>query len=240
MAFQREFWRNNHIGRWTRLPCPHCARGWIKLDPESLNPKLAKWRASQRKSHDELEWEDSVFTCSFVCDGPWCGEIVAVAGKAVWRPYQNQDGQLEFDEHFEPQSMVPSPPVITFPEQTPKPVQDNLLRSFRLFWMDLASSANALRISVERLLDEFGIPKLGNIEKRIDKFGQQFPDYSSILHALRHVGNTGSHEGAVDRKQLLDAFEVLDHALEELFSGRKQRVQTLAEGLIKTKGKPTL
>jgi hypothetical protein len=41
--------------------------------------------------------------------------------------------------------------------------------------------------------------------------------------ALKWLGNTGTHTSAVTRDDLLDAFEILDHALVELIDNGQTR-----------------
>ena len=53
------------------------------------------------------------------------------------------------------------------------------------------------------------------------------------LMALKWLGNAGSHENSVLKKDLLDAFEILDHVLVEVFEQRSQKVMSLAKQLTK-------
>ena len=49
--------------------------------------------------------------------------------------------------------------------------------------------------------------------------------------ALKWLGNTGTHKGEVDREDLLDAFEILEHALTELIDRRATKIAALAKKL---------
>ncbi|WP_375679634.1 DUF4145 domain-containing protein [Rhizobium sp. T1470] len=70
------------------------------------------------------------------------------------------------------------------------------------------------------------------------------PDHQEALDALRHVGNVGSHEGRQDFTTLIDCFEILELALEDLIDTRRTRLSETARKLVEAKGKgvsaPTL
>ena len=51
--------------------------------------------------------------------------------------------------------------------------------------------------------------------------------------ALKSLGNTGTHEGQVTREDVLDAFEIIEHALAELIDRRTAKVAALARKLSK-------
>ena len=55
--------------------------------------------------------------------------------------------------------------------------------------------------------------------------------------ALKSLGNSGAHEGSISREDLLDAFEVLEHSLEEIIEQRSKRVAALSKKLTKKHGK---
>jgi hypothetical protein len=49
-----------------------------------------------------------------------------------------------------------------------------------------------------------------------------------MLDAIRFLGNEGSHPGKVNRADLVAAFEVVDHVLDEVFVRSKVRKKVLA------------
>jgi len=132
--------------------------------------------------------------------------------------------------------MHPAPPLATIPEATPDNVAVELQTAFSLFWVDLGSCANRLRISVERIMDEFGIPS-GRLFDRIQSFQHADPDHAVTFDALRHVGNVGSHDGVVRHDVILDAFEIYQDALAELFGQRRARIEAMKQQIIQNKGK---
>jgi len=57
------------------------------------------------------------------------------------------------------------------------------------------------------------------------------------LMALKWLGNSGSHSGEVSRDDLLDAFEILEHALAELLEQKSERIAALAKKMTAKHGK---
>ncbi|MNJ37918.1 hypothetical protein D3C77_327540 [compost metagenome] len=57
------------------------------------------------------------------------------------------------------------------------------------------------------------------------------------MTALRMVGNLGSHGDDVQREAILDAFEVFEDCLAELYGERTARLKQLKDKLITSKGK---
>jgi hypothetical protein len=126
------------------------------------------------------------------------------------------------------------------PEHCPAEIKTQLRAAFTLFWCDEAAAANRVRIALERLMDHMGVRsrrrKPGRIvsltlHDRIEIFRSREPTIGKQLMALKLLGNTGSHRGQVQRDDLLDAFEILEHALAELIDRRTAKVEQLAREL---------
>jgi hypothetical protein len=113
--------------------------------------------------------------------------------------------------------------------------------SFRLSWADHAAAADKARIALECLMDHLGVPKRKkdkngkfddlSLHHRIEIFQKGSSSIGSQLMALKWLGNTGSREAQVNRDDLLDAFEILEHALSELIDKRSEKVAQLAKNL---------
>jgi hypothetical protein len=115
-----------------------------------------------------------------------------------------------------------------------------------MIWSDLGASGSRLRTSVELLLDDFKIPREGkgtkktyrlSLQDRINAFKAVDADYATTLDALRIVGNLGTHENELRRNVLLDAFEIYEDALSELYGNHKKKIEALRKKIIEKKGK---
>ena len=102
-----------------------------------------------------------------------------------------------------------------------------------------------MRTSLERALDEKGVKKYNKtgrrvslpLAQRITLFEKEHgTEFSDIFTALRHVGNLGTH-AKVSRTALLNAYELYEHALSEIFGNKKRKLAAMSKKLIKTKGK---
>jgi len=217
MAFQQKLWSYSfNPERGPNYPCPHCKAGSLGLRKDSLK------RAGPY--HDKsAKLTDSAFMGMLDCRA--CDGSAAVVG------YVRKDGVLV------PKGIYPAPPIIAVPTTTPRPVVVELDAAFALFWVDLSSCANKIRVSLERLLDSLGLPESPTLAKRIESQGAD-KLRSEVFHALREVGNVGSHGSGVRREVVLTAFEIYEHQLDILFRpSTGLRIETLAKKIRATKGK---
>ena len=181
-----------------------------------------------------------------------CGQIVAVLGETSVETVPQEDGDWGYESLLRPRSMYPAPPIIKSPEDTPKEIRIELALSFQMFWSDPGSCATKIRTSVERLMDHFGVTKMRiakdaknpskpgkmkplDLSARIDKFISTTGNavHKDHLHALRRIGNLGTHMNTLSRGELLDTYEVYEHALEELIGKKSAKIARLAKRLAK-------
>ena len=124
----------------------------------------------------------------------------------------------------------------------PRRLREVLSSSFSLLWMNGEACANRLRVVLEMLLEdqgsEVGGDKRAPLAVRIKKleesiFGVAGSD--TLMHAVRIVGNVGSHEGAgVTRDQLIDAYEWLSLLLEQHYSDDEEKVERGAVAFVES------
>lgn len=248
--FNRELWS----GAYTRnafptFACPRCTVGRLTLDEESLVVKQPTYSVTDSKHPDwEPDWDVERFSLRLICDMAECGEVAHALGDAtVAEYYDDEFNSWGLISLLRTRAFFPAPPIIAIPKEVPEVVKTEISKSFELFWMDLSSSANRLRISVELLLDHFKIPRAGinkmgkstrlDLNARISLFEKVDPEHAPTLTALRMIGNLGSHGDEVNRTPMLDAFEIYEYALNELCGQRKARIEQLRQKLISSKGR---
>lgn len=232
------------------MTCPTCRKGTLRMDAKSFQREEPQ-HVQNRLHHQNLEHELSSgrFKGFLRCDGQFCREIVVVAGD--FRTEYHHDYDHETDQpithemtDYRPHLMSPAPEIISYPTKLNKGSIQHLRKAFELFWIDYASCANRLRIVVEYLLDQFQIERKNdkgeflNLASRIDKLTKTRPDQADYLNALRWLGNAGSHDGTVDFNDLLSCFDMLEHAMIELFEEREAKRRAEAKRIIAAKGKP--
>jgi hypothetical protein len=178
---------------------------------------------------------------------PKCNEVVAVLGSSTEYPEEGNDG-VEYHDYLEPKYMWPAPPIINLDKRVPETVKAEIKLAFHLFWVDYGVCASRLRTSLERLTDHFGIAKTRiqrrnpngpgkrvplELAPRIDKLPSKIGtrDYSEILHALRTVGNLGTHGKKLPRDAILDAFKLYEMALDRLFEDESETAKAIIKHL---------
>ncbi len=149
------------------------------------------------------------------------------------------ESHTSYDEYYLPKCMVPMADMFDIPAKCPKEVSQQLRRAFSLFWLDTSAAAGRIRVALELLMDHLKIKrrcrqsnrKFRNLtlHERIGIFQTAEPALGPQLMALKWLGNTGSHESVLTPKDLLDAFELLDHVLTELIDQRSKKVMVLAK-----------
>lgn len=204
---QKALWAYSFGENWgPNYPCPYCKSGTLRLRKESLQ-RTGALRPSPTKL------SDAAFFCALDCSA--CQGSVSVVG------YIRKDNALV------PRGIYPAPPIISIPPQAPRTVVNELELAFSLFWVDLSSCANKIRVSLERLLDFLQVPEAKTLAVRIMEFEKKAKDEAEVFHALREVGNVGSHGSDTGRKMVLDTFEMYEIQLQKIFDTRDSRLKLL-------------
>ncbi|GCE90339.1 hypothetical protein MSKU15_1940 [Komagataeibacter diospyri] len=230
-----------------RFPCPSCT-GRLLADKGSLFIGETAHSIKQRDHDDwEPDWIDQRFSIRLVCPDPDCGEIVLVSGDTIMtETYDDEfpDGCC-YEDALRPRAVFPAPPIINIPAASPNDVSHNVKLSFSLFWADKAAAANRLRVAVEYLLDDLKVSRTViknkktlelSLNNRIEAFGKREPTHTQTLHALRIVGNLGSH-GSIKVGDLLDGYELMENLLDELVNHRSTYLAGLSLNIISRRSK---
>jgi hypothetical protein len=219
----------------------------LALVKDSLNFKetVESVRSHKHEGFD-FDWVAYVFTAWAQCTHPGCKQEYAIAGTGGVAPQMTADDKWEYEEYFAPKICHPMPDIFTFPPKCQDDVVSELRGAFAIFWLNSAACAGRLRVALECLMTHLGVPKRKKgangkfsdltLHGRIDAFAKKEPTIGSQLMALKWLGNTGSHYSNVSANDLLDAFEIMEHALKEIIGGHSARVAALAKKLTKKHG----
>lgn len=238
--------------------CPHCKQGRLAPDPSTLRIEEPKFSLDAHGHNDwEPDWIDERFVVFLRCPILKCGQIVSVGGDSVTDQVWDEEAKSwGLEQLLRPRMMFPAPSIIELPKDAPDDLARQLDLSFQVFWADYGACATKLRTSVERLMDFYGVPKTRirkdaknptkpgkrvplELSSRIDKFVSATSNnvHADTLHALRHIGNLGTHNRPPSHTALLDAYMIYEHALAELLGNKKKELAALAKKILKTKGK---
>lgn len=244
---QRNFWTTNYSKKYLpAFPCPTCEEGTLKYDAKELKVIETEYSKAAH-SHDEWDpdWVEAKFIAILECNRPTCGEIVVFSGDTFVDQVVDDDHGWAYEQRLRPKSVFPGIPIIFIHEDVPAGIQTEIELAFQLYWSDKGACASRLRTSVERILDDFKIPstKSGggylSLNERIVEFKKIDPDHAETFDALRFVGNVGTHATELKQEALLDAFEIYEDTIDELFVKKKYKakIDALKKKIIATKGK---
>jgi hypothetical protein len=193
------------------------------------------------------------FVGLLVCDNHACGEVVAVSGDTDVVGYfvdGPEGSEYEHSTLLRPKSMFPPPPLFSIPKSVPHLAVVQIKLAFQLFWTDLPSAASRLRTSLELVLDALKVPREVPSQKdtmtRLELFDRILnfansatdPDSAESMHALRILGNLGTHGEPVPRELFFDALDIYEEALLEIFERKSDKLKAKRDRLLALGRKP--
>lgn len=226
--------------------CPQCRDGALSLLKESLRKEETP--ASKRNKRDpdgEPEWFQSRFSMLLRCLR--CDEPVFVLGDVrLVEDHDDEHGRV-LTEALIPTFFEPATPIIQIPSDCPVEVSNAIIGASALFWHSPSSAANRVRAAVEHLMDDRGISRRRRDNKnklhdvslhaRIERFAKKHTEVGRTLLAIKWLGNVGSHSAELSASQMLDAFDLLSHAIEEIYEAKSSRRKKLESIIISRKGR---
>lgn len=233
--------------------CPTCKIGVLEIVESSLH-KLITPKSNAICSRLE-EWVpeeiEYIYSCLFQCAS--CKEVISSGGIGYVDVvgYENyEDGSYDpiYDDYFKPKFFEPHLNLISIPNNCPSAVQEPLKESFKLFFSSLGASANNIRVAIEAFLTDLNVPtekerKDGSLtfmslHERIENIPQTYIEYKEMLLAIKWIGNAGSHNSDVkpEVEDVIDAYELIEHVLEDVYASRRKRLSEIAARINKDKG----
>lgn len=228
--------------------CPSCGGGPLRFSRKNF---VLRDTGSTSTARGELWFDPEMIVERFAgfaeCPNDACKESVLLTGTTSneLHPDPEEWGVQVLASTLHLAFVTPAPPIIDLPERCPASVASAVGRAFELYWVDPAAAANAIRAAVEALMTHFRIPKRDKkrqpikLHHRIDHgFRARYPTAADHLLAIKWIGNAGSHEGPPPTDDgVIDAFEVLDHALDQLFvhAPQAKRVAAITKRVNTTK-----
>ena len=140
--------------------------------------------------------------------------------------FHDEEGewQQNYVQHYEVLSLLPAPLPIRPIAKTPETVKGPLRIAGQLLWQSPEAAANHVRQAVEHLMDHQKVKKRAQaggkkltLHARLLEFEKKDVLNGPILRAIKWIGNDGSHQGGVSRGEVLDAFDMMELALTNLF-----------------------
>ncbi len=241
-----EFVEKDNIPEWI---CPICSFGHIRLATEKSIKETELKKSKKRRDDDEYwspEEYEGKFTAILTCSNKICAESIYVLGDSFVGQDVDGNGDMGYFNYLRPKLFNPTINLFEILKEYPDDVKNTLQDSFRLFWVDIESCANKIRVIVELIMNERRIVKTQKVKKgkrklwlneRITKFGEKYTELSANMHAVKWIGNEGSHANAsLKSSDLLDGFDLLENCLYRLYSKENERLKKLSDRINKKKG----
>ena len=194
--------------------CPSCYNQTLRIQPGSFHYDTS---AASKKivSWDDFDPGDVsyVFSGLLECTKLGCLETIAVSGEG-WcdqKVLKSREGiEVDLIETFRAKVFIPPLPFFIEPDGCPPDIKSQLNVISSLLTLNSAAAANAIRRLLEILMDVMDVPEAKNLHQRIEQGMNHFGNDAEAIHALKAIGNAGSHGNTITDKDLEEACLVLE------------------------------
>lgn len=240
------------MGNPSQWQCPTCNKGILKGKEGSFLYTESKSSLDAHKHDDwEPEWIEYTYSCQFICTNPACEDTVVNlgTGSVDYDPTYDSHGVpegIQYFAYFQPKYFQPHLNIFKIAKNTPDDIKESINESFKLFFASPPSSANHLRIALEKLLDFLKVKRfetkkgkrlLINLHRRIDLLPAKYSNFKDLFFAIKWLGNTGSHSNKINIDDVMDAYDIFENILDELFDNRTEKTKRIAKQINKSKGR---
>lgn len=245
-----KIWTKRHFNENSKIewPCPTCFSNSLNLIKGKLSSEENTASKNFRKENDywEVDWIELIFNGQIICSN--CKETIYFTGIGNPISYQYYDDKLDeyletYVNTFTPTFFQPFIKLFKIPENCSTELKEEIENSFKLFWCDLQSCANKIRISLEIFLTEQKVKKFEikngkripiSLHKRIEIYNHL--EIKDLLLAIKWIGNSGSHVGSLETIDILEAYRLLEFSLNKIYNDESKEIKKISKGIIKRKG----
>lgn len=221
--------------------CPKCS-SHLALKDLSQEDDAETKRARSDPDFD-ADWVTRGFLADLRCKSERCGERVLCVGTGTVDTIHDHSGErweVDYFDRLTPEFFLPALVVFELPPNTPRDVRASVLASFKLMFLSSGSTLNEVRNALEFLMDHLEVPRVDgakplSLHGRVKRMPAEYTQYRDQLLAVKWLGNAGTHAQPTRRSDVLDAYEILQHVLDGMFSDRVARVGRLVEEINKRK-----
>ncbi|MEK6476831.1 DUF4145 domain-containing protein [Catalinimonas sp. 4WD22] len=256
-----EDWTHKRFVR-SRIPhwkCPTCNSATLILENQIIEKPSSEAQNFPKEYYNEYTGNNEPypdiedfpglngrFSFFLRCPNITCKEHVQVSGVMNSEfYYYNEEYSHELVNCYCPKYIDPPIHIINIHENYPERIKNILTDSFLLYWIDNSACANKIRTAIEFILDEIKIQKRVlnkkkkyeklSLHKRIEILEKKDKKTSSYLMSIKWIGNSGSHLDTLTNTNVLDAYELLDKALNRLFVKDEERLESLSKKINRMK-----
>ena len=234
--------------------CPTCGKGILKGVKGSFRYRETKQSINYRELNNECwdpEGSEYTYSCSLVCTNPQCNEIVSNIGTGSvginidCNEFTGEQEDQNYYDYFEPKFFWPHLKIFEIPKNTPKAISDEINKSFELFFASPSASSSQVRIALEKILDHLKIKRCVtrnkkrvfiSLHERISLLPPAYDDLKDLFFAIKWLGNAGSHSHNITIDDVMDAYDILETSLNEIFEEKIKSIKRLAKQINSKKG----
>ncbi len=244
--------------RFPNWPCPRCSDGVLRPvrktfhyweSAASHEAGRSFFIASQIDFDDNemLGMELSKYRYSVLLKCNNCKEYVSSCGSGnVSDDFFSELNDTVLTDFFYPEYFYPALKIFPIHEKCPKQVASQIESSFKLFFADPSASANYIRKAVDEILTSKKVKRYAinknkkrvpiNLHNRIIEFEKSNPETAKKLFAIKWLGNEGSHSDKLTKNDVLDAYEILEIIIDDIYIGRRKLIEKKISKINKRKG----
>lgn len=231
-----------------KLKCPFCDTGNLIAGE---NEKIRFANVSSEKRYDLVgEVTDLVGEYSYLllCDNSSCEEKGIVVGKTntiedgyddgidIETGEELHHGLRTYKSKYKIDYLSIPVSLIEIPDNIPQNLKNCLESSFSLFWVDLNSCGNRLRLFVELLLDFINVPAKLTLDARIKELekaiNNPFTKLAKQFMAIKYFGNETTHTfNEIEKSDIVKSYRVIEFCLREIYSNYNSEIDVVTNEL---------
>lgn len=234
--FKFKFFKIDSIPDWC---CPACGKPTLELIPNCFHTERTSSAQHQYENDEEFGPEDDedVFSCLLRCSQRNCHQPVSVSGIGYFdREYGDSHNHRDFHYVgiYSPRYFYPPLVLFTPCKSYPAQIKFQLKEISSQLPGHPQAAINALRTTLEIVLDHFEIPRKDNgkylsLAKRIELIPESYSYIEAGFEAMKWLGNTGSHNlREISDEDIEGACVMLDDFLLQIFRQPIDHSETIA------------
>jgi hypothetical protein len=251
MSINRELWkvpfRSDSPERWR---CPTCKTGYLHLVPDKFTFEETMRSKKARDDNDwDPDWIRYVFAAVFLCSNKKCKEVVTCVGDGSVEVFEDFDNNeypsVTYQDGFFPKYFSHPLDVFPIPAKCPADIRNEVEKSFQIFMADPGAASNHIRSAIEQLMNYLKVKHFDrkngkllelSLHRRILNYGTKKKALADNLLAIKWLGNAGSHPGGITTDDILDAYDIFEHVLQQLFDPTHKDIEVMVKGINRNKG----
>lgn len=229
LSINRGLWISNQLKNY---PCPYCNIGILVSDNKYYVEKECNIDFNIAYFPFLVEYSFSVI---LFCNN--CCESISLCGiKEITKQFNHDDNEIYIETKYRIKGTSYPLNIFNIPFECPDEIKKIVKESFSLFWINLESCANKVRVAIELILDEKSFGNCGKmLHEKISQFSKMNKINGKYMMAIKKIGNKGSHGDEIFHETILDAYELLYNIIEDMYINPIDRLNDISKKYLNDK-----